>query len=212
VLVGHFSDLHGDWGPLYACKVRPDLWICSGDHLPNKTRGNIEVEVPYQTQYAISNLSWLKNIINDTPVLWCPGNHDFINLATVYKDHMNIHDITTVPLQIGDRTFYGAREINYIAGEWAGETDDFQPIVDRFLLHNPDVLITHAPPAGVLDRSPYSRQGYGVTKYASYFAYQDHKVKHWFFGHVHEAADYKIKIDNTTFYNGACALRFHNLD
>jgi len=215
MIVGHFSDLHGNLKEFLTGTETPDLWVCTGDFFPNDSRGNIEIEVPYQTEWLyqpVSNSTLLDTIIerlSNKPLLWIAGNHDYINLGEeLRKKGYPAYDITTDGVEVLGIKFAGFREINYIYGEWAGETHDFHDIVEATIASNPDILVTHAPPADILDKHPSVPLGYGITTLATALAWSEHKIKAHFFGHVHAGFGTTEEM-NIKFINGSNHVRFH---
>ena len=83
-----------------------------------------------------------------------------------------------------------------------GECRDFAPLVARAFEPNPDILVTHAPPGGVLD----GWEGYGIPALASALFYQGHKITHHLFGHEHSCGGKMVVKGGITFSNAACHL------
>ena len=71
-------------------------------------------------------------------------------------------------------------------------------IVDRTMACDPHILVTHAPPDGILDR-----RGYGVPYLTSYLVYRHHRVQQHFFGHAHKYGGHTRREGGVTFVNGA---------
>jgi Icc-related predicted phosphoesterase len=137
------------------------------------------------------------------------GNHDFIPY-TGWLSHYgaDVHEITDQKPYVdllGVR-WAGFRQIPPLTGEWVGECPDLTPYVDRVRALNPDVLLTHAPPQGILDQ-----EGYGSPELREWLLGGQHSVRAHFFGHAH--AGYGSRIEGgVAFYNGACHCTVHDVD
>ena len=137
------------------------------------------------------------------------GNHDFIGYtkwlshygATVYE----ITDDNPCVELLGQR-FAGFRQVPYIAGEWAGETHDLSSFVEKAFSCDPTILVTHAPPAGILDADHAEVGGYGIGSLATNLFYGQHRVTHHFFGHAHKGCGIRDE-GGITFINGAGTMR-----
>lgn len=142
----------------------------------------------------------------DNPVVCVRGNHDFVDLSEAFGG--DVWEVTLDPtrtttvcgLKVG-----GCRGIAYILGEWSDELTEvgkwpepgvpirppvgvFEDVVAQ-LPTDLEVLLTHAPPHGILDRAP-NGENYGtraLTNYHMERAYVWGRLKAHFFGHVHSA-------------------------
>lgn len=212
MLIGHFSDIHGRIS-LIDNSVSPDLWICSGDFFPNKTRGIKTIEAEFQRAWFVQNLSTILDRLGDAPLLFIGGNHDYVDLAALLVEFAgyDAQTITTKGVEHGGYLFAGFREIPYIQGEWNGETrvSDLSKLCGEVFDSNPDVLVTHAPPAGILDVDDGAHGG--ISPLTNMLTYTDHKVKAHFFGHVHEKGGMSTEKVGVKFYNGANHTLFHKL-
>lgn len=198
----HSSDEHFNWLPLadFADKNgQPDLWILSGDFFGNLTRGKAEVEVPYQTGYYHASRVILKRAFGKTPILVQSGNHCYADLVSLlHQDMFNPYRVerkrNTIRIKGVDISYAGFSEIPYIAGDWNGETDHatLTSIVNEVMDENPDFLINHPPPAGIMDGRgmPGNGVGYGVSSVANRLFYDDrHTIKGVFYGHQHRVIE-----------------------
>ena len=183
----HSSDLHGSYKGLLAIDDEFDLWIDTGDFFPNKTRGNHQIETRYQTKWAEHKslgprlVDWL----DGRSLVSVGGNHDYISLADLVVDSGgSAHNLSSGSAEVGGMVFAGFREIPFIIGEWNGEAHDFSGLVHDALEADPDVLVTHAPPAGILDSPEYPC---GIPGLANALTYSNHRIKAHFFGHVHDS-------------------------
>ena len=222
--IGHFSDVHGNIEPLLAgieehrkSNPDPDLWICTGDFFTNSTRGIEHAEKEYQNRWLHmplhdgSVITRLIETLAPIPLLWMPGNHDYVNLAwELANKGYPAYEVTPEGVDLMGLKFSGFRHINFIIGEWAGEAHSrtLSELVDRTWDSNPDVLVTHAPPAGILDTT----HGYGIVSLASAYAYKPHKIQAHFFGHCHEDGGQEVEAMGVRFFNGATRLKFIDLE
>jgi len=210
----HTSDLHGRYSLMLDCAEDFDLWIDTGDFFPNKTRGDVAVEPMYQRKW----LGWenlpgrLVEFLDGRPALTVAGNHDYTSLAHVLvAAGGDAHEVTPDGIEVAGIRFAGFREIPYIAGEWNGETQqsDFVQIVARTLDSVPVVLLTHAPPAGILDS--VLTHPVGIRPLIDALCYQEHTVKTHLFGHIHEHGGKSVVEMGVRFVNGACTAIVHSL-
>lgn len=208
----HTSDLHGSYKPLLAALETADydVWLDTGDHAPTKGRlwgARIDRQVEIRHQQKWGGYRTLgrryKQALAGRPLISVGGNHDFVNIAAwVRQNGGHAYDITPEGFELLGHRWAGFREINYIVGEWAGETHDFGPIIDRLDL-TADILVTHTPPSGILD----SVHGYGVIPLNTFLFYRPNNVKHHFFGHCHEDGNKSVEHSGIHFHNGACHIR-----
>jgi len=217
--VAHFSDNHGslDLIDLYSRSFgnEIDLWVTTGDFLKNKTRGVREIEVPYQRNWFSHNKEKLKAIFGDKPVLVVMGNHDFYPVAKGLKEiGVNARYVGLGITEVHGIKFAGFPFIPYIYGEWNFESqeDQLREAVDKIWELKPDVLLTHAPPGGILD-SDCGSNHWGIASLTSKLSYSDWTPKTHLFGHVHEMGGQRQTINGCTFINSATVVtRFRLAD
>jgi Icc-related predicted phosphoesterase len=202
----HSSDLHGQYDDLFSF-TDFDLWIDTGDFFPNSTRGERKKEIVYQQRWAIDNDlgSRLTEWLNGRPLVSVGGNHDYVALADLIDTFGGkAFDLSEGSTEIAGMTFAGFREIPWIIGEWNGETHDLSGLVRNAIGADPDILVTHAPPAGILDTRQYRG---GIEGLAMALNYQPHRVKYHFFGHIHENGGKVVDEMGIKFINGANHIR-----
>jgi len=195
MLICHFSDFHGEWYLL----PEADVYICTGDMLdnyPTKNFGGIdrnrEIFLQAKALRKIDGRQYLGN--PKAPVVICRGNHDFVSLARLFDggDTYEMGDEATL-YTINGVHFGGVRGINAIGNDntWADELD-FTSWVERTqkLAVNIDILVTHAPPYGILDGA-YGGDLCGSTALHGYLQRRMYtgktNVRLHCFGHIHEA-------------------------
>lgn len=203
--IGHFSDLHGKLAPLRDAEETPDVWVCSGDFFPNKTRGIRSIEQEFQKNWFAAQD--LPALLKGKPLLFVGGNHDYVSLADLLAEvGYPAQNITREGIVVGGMRFAGFREIPYIAGEWNGEThrNDLSAIAVDLFNNPPDILVTHAPPAGILDNGHTP----GIEALTSLLTYSDHNVRVHLFGHIHEDGGRNVEEMGIRFYNSAGVCQF----
>lgn len=207
--VAHFSDVHG-----YINEVEipddVDGLICTGDFFPNSTRGEREIEIPFQTDWFNANKDEIFRIFRGLPIACVDGNHDYVSLGTLLIGAgypglvVNVNPDRTQEF-LGYKVA-GFREIPYISGEWNGEVTNAQihGLCDWAIQTGCDILLTHTPPKGVLSGD------YGCPSLTSLLAYSAHSVRYHFFGHCH--TDHGVTEEmNIVFSNAATSLNVIDL-
>jgi Icc-related predicted phosphoesterase len=204
----HLSDTHG-WG-FWDNPLPPDtdVIVHTGDLLPNVTRGIVDREVPFQTDWINRFVEPIKRWLADRPLIYVPGNHDYIELV----DFLPATRAGLTPVQVAGLQWIGFREIPYIAGEWAGEVQvpEMAAIISDIFdgeteLSAPgDVLLCHAPPSNILDSPPNNPQiHYGISTLTTALQYRPHRFRAVLFGHIHQNSYLQITINNTIYSNAA---------
>jgi Icc-related predicted phosphoesterase len=132
------------------------------------------------------------------PFLYVLGNHDFYQPEEVLCEAgIGVHNLSRVHCQVGPVSFYGYRFIPYVEGEWAGELRERQIAADALDFPDCDVLVTHAPPHGILDVDGGRHHGSTALR----DEYLDHRPRRpwpkvWLCGHVHPFGGRRMPLDN----------------
>jgi Icc-related predicted phosphoesterase len=206
----HSSDLHGSYKTLLAIDEPFDVWLDTGDFFPN--RGRVpgtgyaivpEMERRHQVKWdgykrvGAKLAAWL----DGRPALTMPGNHDFIPLVRLLTSAgADARQITPEGVEALGLTWAGFREIPLLEREWVGETDAFDALLAQLTAAAPDIVVTHAPPLGVLDGGPAGVPGLRE-------AIATWRPRAHFFGHDHADGGKAKLLDGTQFVNGAtCAF------
>ena len=138
-------------------------------------------------------------------ILVVGGNHDFdAELRYGFGDRVfeNAEFLVDRALSHGGLTFYGAPWVPELAG-WAFYADEKQLAKKwRRIPRDVDVLITHTPPAGLLDQPFGASIHLGCPLLAARVRQLQPRLH--CFGHVH-ASHGQMTIDQTTFVNAALA-------
>lgn len=214
--IGHFSDIHGNISIIEKFRAEndlPDFWISTGDFFPNLTYGIKEEEVTFQPAWFEREAKRIINLLGGRPIICVDGNHDFVS----FGDSLRAHNYPAIDVYDGVEflglKFAGFREIPYIYGRWVGESSDdlLRHRVDQTMAHNPDIILTHAAPAGILDYGNY-KDHYGIVSFYNALFYREHKVRACFFGHVHEPGGKRMNESGIEFVNSARCAKMISLD
>jgi Icc-related predicted phosphoesterase len=210
--IAHFSDLHGNLGPLFNSTEIPDVWVCSGDVAPNFARGDASTEVPFQAQWFLGQIADIVARLGGRPVVCVGGNHDYMDFAAILREHgVEAYNLDDGPVTVAGVRFAGFRAVPWIAGEWNGEAHDFRDMVDAALAADPEVLVTHAPPASILDDDNGCGHGHGIREITTALTYRPHNIKAHLFGHIHANGMRKITEMGVLFANSAGGVQMLNL-
>lgn len=200
--IAHTSDLHGNYTILGQVDSPPDLWVITGDFFPNLTRGRRSIEEEFQTRWYSMEAGHIIRLLHGVPVLWVPGNHDYVDLVKLLRrDGVRALEVTPKGCTFGGLRFAGFGEIPFICGEWNREVTLSQlACLTRMTLEmgNPDVLVTHCPPDGILN-GLYE----GIAPLTSSLAYRPHQVRLHLFGHAHEDGGGQVEHMGIRFVNSA---------
>jgi Icc-related predicted phosphoesterase len=220
----HFSDMHATFVTLPPA----DVYVCTGDMYPDLGApvggwgvSNYEMTTPLEKKML--QMAWsLRNpfrarygIPDDAPVVCVRGNHDFYHLAGWVGGE--VYEFDEDPLKsvnVGGIHFGGFRGIPIIGGGWNDQIRE-----DEFLRRcnslpsSLDVLLTHVPPAGILD--DYNNQRCGSYPVRDWVLSQSriygggHFLRLHAFGHVH--SDAGVTSLGTTKFSNASET-FHVID
>jgi Icc-related predicted phosphoesterase len=228
IKIVHWSDAHGEIRKL----PDADLYINTGDNnqgFPVRvTPRSLQANAYWGTDKAhekAKQAEWVtRNPIiiprKNAPVVMVRGNHDFASFAGQFLDNP-VYEIQpdTNPHQMEFELFGlrigGFRGINYIAGEWCDEFRDSDwTEKSQYWSRHWDVVVTHAPPNGILDKVWNERCG--SREYTSYLNkrwYEDENPpKLCCFGHIHECGGQTEVIEGTIFSNAATRVNLVELE
>jgi len=156
-VIGHASDLHGDYDVLINNTRKPDLWVFSGDMLATEAQSMELVQSWKERSFQAFTFKYdaphLKTALMDVPVLVVDGNHDFLSFATLLQEAgVEAYPLTVRPeVVFHGLRFSGYPHIPWIQGYWNHERRLLRPYVEDIFADPPDVLVTHMPPLGILD-------------------------------------------------------------
>jgi len=213
IRIAHVSDTHDR--PSIVRQVAgsdADMLLITGDCMNNRGRvGGMGIiprlEVKYQESwYRKQAKKWAADLAG-RPVVAVGGNHDFITYSRWLRHYgAEVYEITDeCPMvEVLGVRFAGFRQVPYIQGEWMGEEHDIRPFVEKAMACDPQVLVTHAPPGGILDQDCYGgNAGYGIPSLATMLFYSEHQITDHFFGHAHDDGGRTVEEGGVRFHNGA---------
>ena len=222
MFIAHASDTH-DRPELITSigDVTCDIILLTGDILNNRGRINGEgiqapLEYKYQERWSRRQAKRWVPAFKGRDVIIVPGNHDFYNVERALlryghpKDNLHLITETNPCLTVQDVRFAGFRQIPWIAGEWMGEVHDTAAHVERAMSCDPEILVTHAPPGGILDKTN-DGTGYGIPSLTTWLSYRPHSVRAHFFGHAHMQGGQDTEEMGIRFFNGACHMKVHEV-
>ncbi len=224
----HISDCHGDMDHfIQACLNQSDIVVSSGDFLPNmlpngtlsktgKSREeNIEDDSNYQFRFIKSNRDRIISLLNNRPLVYIQGNHDWINLNGLH--YPKLYELKQSSLYIKSKTKSKTKsksnhEFYKLYGfpntpdnrHWNHYTE--RKKLTRIINEIPDdtnILITHSPPKGILDLTIDNTLA-GIEDLHNKITQTD--IKLHLFGHIHESC-YMTTINDVIYSNAARTYR-----
>jgi len=216
----HVSDTHGGMPRLSA---HADVVVHSGDFLPNVSFGMPVLEQAFQPRWLEAEGARLRAWIGNRPFLFCPGNHDFVDPVPYLRAAgVDAHSICNTFLDYEGIGFYGFPWVPVCgpygsrpAWNWMASAAErrarLAPAVELLNQGAIDVLVTHGPMRGVLDRNDYGeRCGSRVLREVLQSA--RHPPKLLLHGHIHESAGILRWRKHTRVSNAACTQRILEID
>lgn len=212
----HGSDWHGEMQEV----PEADLYLFTGDMLPNFPVQEMDASFRYWSinpQHEVkTQAAWLSEFYanggmlrylgnNQAPVICVRGNHDFTDLGPLFRG-CNSYELKDNELvNVLGLKISGHRGIPWIYGTW---NDEYRrpDLMDRVraIPEGIDILLTHYPPALVLDME-VERNGrvnaYGLEGMLNHVMEKVGKLH--CFGHIHGAGGRTERIDNVLFSNAA---------
>jgi len=186
------ADLHGRLPDVEPC----DLLLLAGDILPDED----------QERFALGPLrEWMRSLPADN-IVWIAGNHDFYFETPSWQrllPHFPGTYLQDSEVQIGSLRIWGTPWVENLP-EWAFHVDRANAS-ERFgrIPEGIDILLSHSPPGGVLDR--VGRESVGSAALASAI---NRTAPRWsVFGHIHECGGERVKVGATSFYNASLAAK-----
>jgi len=208
----HTSDLHGRISEIIKKHEFDDfdIWIDSGDFLPDHPEFAIrkiatEDSRTYQRQWLFKKIPHIQKWLNGRTMLSIRGNHDWIDLTK----HFGKNVISAEKgIEINGTKFIGFNEIPNCGNFFWNEVHPyygFDEVIQKVREYEPDILITHAPPNGILDiiKGPIPHN-LGIVMLRRFLLEEKHNIKYHMFGHIHFCGGNKVRHNGINFYNGAC--------
>lgn len=168
----------------------------------------------------VRNLDWLAALPHKLK-LYTPGNHDLhlqlypgpalqqlrsVGVWVIGLPGNNNYAAYTLP---NGMTILGVPYVTNLP-RWAFNATEEEIWTHMQSMGRHDIIMSHAPAYGVLDRVPYrfgndhSQKHVGIKAFSRYAS--EYKPKLWLHGHIHE--DYgTMQFQDTTFYNVAMCDR-----
>ena len=193
----HIGDIHGDLSVFYnACKETGDVIVSTGDFFvdaPGKFypfSKNEVIATHYQEGFFGANKNHIIDAVGDRPFIYVNGNHDFADLKDAGFTNAIRMRFTEDPVEVLGRRWWGFEGMPWSSGNWNNEIKPH--VVDIMLEAIPedvDMLITHAPPKGMLDVA-YGDLRLGWPGLLEKTFRMDGLKAH-LFGHIHEAVGFE---------------------
>lgn len=205
MLVGHFSDLHGNLNRLLASSEKPDVWVNSGDFFPDDPLypyGTPKALArKYQKVWFLQNRPRFLERLGGAPLLTLGGNHDSHDLYSLLRHLYPVHSLDLEPVEVGGLRWAGF-------GQTPLDTPRFvlDEFAERVVRSQPDVLVTHAPPSEVLCGG---HSDWGLEGLEELLSRSPRPPRVHLFGHIHpDGGRDQTAAYGTRYYNGACRVRF----
>jgi len=132
------------------------------------------------------------------------GNHDFFTQRCP-KEELDLFFTNAIYLQntsvklFGINIFGGPYSPTFNKWAWMLNSDRLQQIWE-LIPKNTNILLTHCPPYGILDHTPFSKWSCGCPHLLKKI--EDLKIPYHCFGHIHNDSSVYVKKD-TTFINAS---------
>lgn len=164
--IWHCSDLHG-YFPEPSGKF--DVVVCSGDiFLHNQMKPNYGptrrcAEIEFQTNWLKSRIETIRDWLRGKPLIWCSGNHDFINPCKILSNAgIETINLDNKVVEYKGFVWYGFPWVCEIRNEWNWECNPTQlkKETDNFIrrlkgsnaLDKLDILVAHNSILNTLDK------------------------------------------------------------
>jgi len=207
IIVGA-SDLHGGWP-----RDMPsgDVLVLAGDCLNEDPK--LGIRKPFQAQYQLNEdlpkfNAWVESLPYRLKI-YVPGNHDwaFEEMPLLSREALSSMKVLVDDgVEFEGIRFWGTPWVPHLQG-WAfyAREEKLIAMFSKIPRMQPDVLITHAPPLGILDASQSDH--FGSKELLHYIDRAKPKVH--IFGHVHESHG-RLQRGETLHVNVATAWKEHS--
>lgn len=213
LIIASVSDTHGFGWPDIPDEC--NIIIHAGDGLPNSSRGIVEKEITFQTDWINKNISKYKKWSKGKPIFYTMGNHCYVNPCPILSDNgIECYDLTNKLVKYKNVTLYGFPYVPYIdqnTWNFTCYVDEMQihiEVLKNILLNNKvDILVAHCPIANILDIENYKH--FGNASMANMFMY-DLDESYWptlyCCGHCHAQGGKYAELKNMRINNAATTL------
>lgn len=201
------SDIHGNLPVIPEC----DILLLAGDYSPMHSKDI------FTDWFLIDFVSWLKECKQRCKyIVGIAGNHDFFfdnnfypkniklnYIYNFYKNTVNKHEnwyyLENSSVNIEGFNIYGTPYQKRFY-DWAFNLDE-EELNKNFekIPENTDIILTHGPPCGILDKSVYSDERIGSLSLKERALEINAKLV--VFGHNHDCGI--LKVENTIFVNAS---------
>ena len=185
----HISDSHG-------IPREPqesfDVVVHSGDLLPNGSYGVRDVETAFQPRWLEQNAARFPNAFRGKPFIYVPGNHDFVDPAPYLKAHgILARTLVDEVVEVNGLRFWGHPwtppffDWNYMLRPEAMKLK-LDRLVQALKNEKVDVVVSHGPMFGVLDRNADGDRC-GCKQLRAVLATTTAPPRALLHGHIHES-------------------------
>lgn len=185
----HISDTHGMLPVPESLEY--DVVVHSGDMMPNRTFGVKPVEHTFQKHWIEENAPRFHARYWAKPFLYVPGNHDYYDPTPVMRElGIDARLLCNAFMEVNGVGFYGSPwtptfyDWNWMCGP-KEMREHLAPLASLMERGAVDVLVTHGPMYGVLDRNQQGERC-GCKVLRSVVREAAYAPKLHLHGHIHE--------------------------
>ncbi len=207
-----FPDLEGDF----------DVVVHSGDWLPNKPSKLPGTEAEFQEAWITKKANDIKVWLKGKPLLFCQGNHDFIDNKVqeriLVNAGINAICLDNKIVKFRGYNFYGFPYVTWIDGAWSNEktsegmlleVDKLVSLVNKSQI---DIIVAHSPPGGVLDEA-HGGNHFGNNHMTNAIIHKFTMFpKAYLCGHIHEQGGKAVLLGDMLLSNAATSQRIIDME
>ncbi len=211
----HLSDTHSSFP-----RIDPncDVIVHTGDFFGNYNPMDRVLEEHLQLNWLRQNLETIRVWLNDKPLIFVGGNHDFASpILTLLAAGFEAYEATNNVVNWGGLSFYGLPYVPAMSGSWNWElcpvsmqyaVDDMRDILYK---NEVDILLAHAPPYGILDKNGHGNHC-GSQALKNMLEHNSiPSLSHVLFGHLHEQGGTVHMYNNMLLSNAATTCNYIEL-
>jgi Icc-related predicted phosphoesterase len=152
---------------------------------------------------VVSCINWIRDLPYKHKIV-IPGNHDWALYSNLHLGQELLgkegHFLIDEGVDIKGHIFYGSPWTTMFCN-WAFMKDE-DGLEKKWanIPSDTEVLITHGPPYGILDKTVRDDRA-GSVSLLEFFVKREHKIHTHIFGHIHEARGFWATSYGTKFYN-----------
>ena len=208
------SDTHGvPPAPL----VQPedfDVIVHSGDLMPNRSFGNRAVEELFQPAWMAAKVLAFPDAWRGKPLLFCPGNHDFIDPTPFLREAGFDARSIANDLHVVDGVRFWGHPWTPAFCEWnwmcspEGMAEHLRPVARLMERGGIDVLVSHGPAYAILDKNDIGEKC-GCKVLRDVLREAEAPPQLHLHGHIHESAGVKMlhRMKRPVFVSNAAATQ-----